>query len=86
MNTLRTQRGFAIVELAIVLLVVTIIGFVGYRVWQANHPIASQSDSNVATQVAPINTVADLEKTDSDIQSLNVEGSDINDLDAQLDY
>lgn len=86
MNTLRTQRGFAIVELAVVLLLVTVIGFIGYRVWQANQPIASQSDSNVATKAAPINTVADLEKTDSDIQNLNVEGSDLNELDAQLDY
>lgn len=86
MSHLTSQRGFAIVEVLAVLVVVTIIGVVGVRVWQAQHPIASEQNKTVATQAAPIETVADLEKTDAEIEQLDVEGTTLTELDAQLDY
>lgn len=79
------SHGFSIVELLIVVVVLAVIGIIGYRVWEARH-VAQAPNTSVTAQATPINNLADLDKTDTELQNLDTDGSDISNLEAEINY
>lgn len=86
MKALKTN-GFSIIELVIILVVVGIIGGLGYvfynRITQpAQSDVAGSSEQ--AASLKSIDTTADLDKASSQLDSIDVSDSqDVNSLDSQ---
>ena len=79
------QRGFHVIEVALAVGVVLVIGFIGYRVWQANQEKAANT-SNTAT-VPAVTTSKDLDKANSFVDQLNTteESDELKKLEQDLD-
>ncbi len=85
----RSEKGFSIVEVALVIVVLGIIGFVGFRVWQANStPQVSDTTGTSAsqTQVPAINKTADLSTASASLDSTDVGDGDLTNLNNQLSF
>lgn len=84
---MQKTNGFSIIELVIILVVIGIVGGLGYvfynRITQpAKDGVASSSQQ--ATPLKSIDTAADLDKASSQLDSIDVSDSqDINSLDSQ---
>lgn len=81
---MKKQHGFSIVEVLLIVVVVAVVGAVGYLAYTN----LTKSDENVATdkkattQETTITSVEDIDKTIEDIDSLPVEDSDLEELNA----
>lgn len=83
------QKGFSIVELVLVLVLLGIIGVVGYRVWQAqNTPtVSSTATTKAKTAAVPaINKPADLSTADTALDQTDVGTGDLDSLNSQLQF
>jgi len=76
MKKISYQHGFSVIELGIVIVVVTLVGFVGYTALKNfnvnKNTVATQSNSAAPTQ-STIKSKTDVQQT---IQSLNNDQSD----------
>lgn len=52
---MREQKGFAVVELLIIILILAVVGFGGYYVWHTNHKAAPQNTSANLTLQGAVN-------------------------------
>lgn len=94
MTTRKNQIGFSIIEIIIGLVVVSLIGFVGYTFYTRQQAANNKTTStnSVATQVsvptAPtISSTSDLDKAGTTLDQVNVDGSNSSDssqFDSQL--
>lgn len=79
------NKGFSIVEVVIIIAVVGIIGLIGWRVWDANQ--TKTTDQTDTTQSTPeVNSESDLDKVDTTLDSMNVEGQEAKQLDSQTSF
>jgi predicted negative regulator of RcsB-dependent stress response len=84
-----SETGFGAVEAVLILFMVGIIGFVGFRIYQAQNDAsltreASVTDAPVA-QVAPIKDSADLDTVSKSLDQTSLDSTS-GELDAQLDF
>jgi Tfp pilus assembly protein PilV len=92
------QQGFAVIEGLLILVVVAVIGFGGYKVISANKAVDNAHSSISTTQPQPVsankaktipavNKAADLNKVDQALNDLNPtdNSGDTAQLDRQLD-
>ncbi len=84
------QSGFALIEGVLILVIVGIIGFTGYRVWQAQTDVNNASKSAAAndTLVAPVAAIsssADLDKATSSLDQTDL-NSDATVLNQDLNF
>ena len=80
------NKGFSIVEVVIILAVVALIGLIGWRVWMANQPADSETETVQVQDVQPIKSDKDLDKAASQLDEMNVEGSESQQLDSQTSF
>lgn len=86
----RAQKGFSIIEVAIVVVILGIIGFLAYSTYmhQQTAKVTSTQQSHTATDVptAPaVNSSSDLTTAQQTVDNLNVDdGSDSSQLNSQL--
>ena len=80
------NKGFSIVEVVIVLAVVALIGLIGWRVWMANQPADSDTETVQVQDVQPINSDKDLDKASEQLEEMNVEGTESQQLDSQTSF
>lgn len=91
------QKGFSIIEVSIVILVVALVAFAGFYVYNRNHKTVTQEPTSSAQKttepttvkvknVAVIKTTADLDKASATLDQTNPEDSntDVTTLDSQL--
>ena len=77
------EHGFGIVEIIIVVVVVAIGAFAGYRIWQYyGQPASDSADTATSTQAAP----QDITQTESELDTAAVDESTLTELDGQLTY
>lgn len=80
------NKGFSIVEVLIIVLVLALIGFIGWKVWDStNNP---PSTDETTTQQAPkeIKTEEDLDKADKTLDETNIEGDEANQLETEVSF
>ena len=83
---MKRQSGFTLVEIAVVVLVIGLIGFIGLRVW------GSYTAGDVATQntsaptVAKITSTKDLDSVDKQLDNTDVVGSFESELDSEANF
>lgn len=79
------QRGFHVVEVVLAIGVVLVIGFIGFRVWEAGQNKTANT-SNTAT-VPTVTTVKDLDTASSFVDQLNTsaESDELKKLEQDLD-
>lgn len=82
----RTTQGFSIVEVAVVIFIVVIIGFLGYTFYMRTQaaPTTDSSQSETAVGTAPdINDTADLDTAAAVVDETNTDAAldDLNKLD-----
>jgi len=84
----RKQDGFSIVELVLVVVLLGIIGFVLFRVYQAqaNPNLGTASTKDQTQSVPTISKAADLDVAAKSLDQTNVGDSDLNSLDSQLNF
>ena len=75
MNKLAKQAGLGAVEIVLILAVLGLAGFIGWRVYEQNKPV--ESESSTQADDTPIDKAEDL---DSEVDDLNSQ-----DIDEQLD-
>lgn len=89
------QKGFSVVELVLILVMVGILGFVGWRVWQANSEVVttqnntdaqSQQESTIPSEVARVENTQDLTVLETALDSLDLEGGMTAELENGLNY
>lgn len=70
--------GFHIVEVVLAVALVGLLGFIGLRVWQANHQTATKTGPQTAS-VPAVKTTKDLEAADTFVNQVDT-SSDLSDL------
>lgn len=86
-----SQRGFALLEVIMILVAVGIIAFVAMRVIEATgtvDEVAKQNDSStVATDSIPaVSASADLDKLKKLLDAVDVEGNTVSELEAETAF
>jgi hypothetical protein len=84
---MRNQAGFSFVGVLLVLIVVSAIGFAGYRVWQSRGSEALEATNAASSFPAAIENKADLTQTSHALDDMNTQlesGLDASALDADL--
>lgn len=86
----KRTAGFSLVEILLGVVVVALLTFIGYRVWVANNGITSgsgtASQASQQDDVPQVNDVSDLSNADSVLNSTNVDGDTLNQLETELTY
>jgi type II secretory pathway pseudopilin PulG len=87
----RNQSGFGLVEVILLLVIVGLIAFVGFRVWQANQDdfLGTDTTSNQqqSNESAPqINDAEDLDKAEDTLNNTDIGGNSEKQLDSELDF
>jgi len=91
MKTRLNQYGFSVVEAVIAVIVLAVVGFGGYVVYQSRQADNTKSSTSqqTATEDSPtVDSAADLDKVDATLDQTDPDGSNTNDLeqlDSQLD-
>ena len=90
---MKRAKGFAIVELILVLVIVGIIAFVAWRVIEANGDVQNaqnQVPAGAATpqevSAPPVNNVSDLTKLENDLNNQKIDDNTSGDIDAQTTF
>lgn len=86
----RNNKGFSIVEVLIIVLVLALVGFIGWKVWDnlANKPAAT-NDTTTQQETTPATEVeskSDLDKVDKTLDDTNVDGNEVQQLDSQVNF
>ena len=93
MKSRNNQLGFSAVELLLVVVVVTVLSFVGYMVYNRQQNKTASTNSSQPTTTSdvqtapPINSTADLDKAEATLNQTDPASSNTNDsqqLDSQL--
>jgi len=82
---MKKSRGFSGVEAFLILLIVVIIGVLGYvflNNTSTNKTQSNASANSVPTAAIDIKSTSDIDKVSSDLNSLNVESDTSSDLDS----
>ena len=89
MKLRNSEKGFSIVEVGLMVAVLALIGFIGFRVWSANQDtattetVAQTPSSNEAPQ---IKKAADLDTASKALDSRELDSSSLDQLDSELNY
>lgn len=80
------QSGFGLVPVLAIVLLLAVAAFVAYRVWDAQTAKNESSTTQQTTSDEQITSDSELQSTDKELENTDVEGSDLNDLEAQTNY
>ncbi|HEX3081711.1 MAG TPA: hypothetical protein VHQ86_00485 [Candidatus Saccharimonadia bacterium] len=84
---MKKQQGFAAFEVVLVLVIVGVIGFTAWNYW-SNHSsqVATESATAQVTPAPQITSTTDLTSAENDLDSVNIDAStsDSSQLDSQL--
>lgn len=86
------STGFSLVEILLVVAVVALLGFIGFRVWDANsgqnnRPAATTTQEDGSRDDAPvINDASDLDKANRALDETDVEGNSSTQLESEVAY
>jgi Tfp pilus assembly protein PilV len=95
MKLVKNQSGMAVLEVLLLLVVVGIIGFAGYKVHNTKQAVDNQNSANTTTvsdqktagsSLPTISNVKELDTASTDVDQVNLDesSSDLNQLDQQL--
>jgi prepilin-type N-terminal cleavage/methylation domain-containing protein len=81
------QKGFTLVEIVVVVLVIGLLGFIGVRVWgnYTSQQLAKDTTPTTAS-VQPIKTAKDVQTVENQLDSIDVVGSFENDLNSAASF
>lgn len=77
MRSNHKTQGFHVVEVVLLVGVLALIGFVGYRVWVANH--AKTNNTAASTAVPTVTSTKDLDTAELFVKQIDT-SSDLSDL------
>lgn len=80
------NKGFSIDEVVIVLAIVGLIGLIGWRVWSANQTTGESTETTQSQDARGINSEADLDTADEQLDATNIEGSESQQLDTETSF
>lgn len=80
------QKGFTLVEVVALVLVVGLIGFVGLRVWGSYSTSQLAQDSTSVDTVRQVTNVGDVEAVEKQLDTIDVVGSFEEELDAETTF
>lgn len=83
-----SQKGFSAVEAGLMVAVIVLVGFIGYRVWSATSqseqpPVAVETRTE---EVPEIKQPADLDKAVAALDERQLDDAALDQLDAELNY
>lgn len=81
------QKGYTIVEVVVVVLVIGLLAFIGLRVWgsYSSNELASNAPSTT-DNVSPVKTAGDLAAVEKQLEDTDVDGSFEQDLNSELSF
>lgn len=89
MKSLKSQTGFAVVEIVLAVVILALVGFVGYKVYDARKDLSiteqstqqsdSQSTASDVKSAPAIKTVSDLDTALTILDETNPGGSNLDD-------
>lgn len=85
----RNNKGFSIVEVLIIVLVLALVGFIGWKVWDnlANKPASNDTTTQQkAVPATDVKNKSDLDKVDKTLDDTNVDGNETQQLDSQVNF
>lgn len=85
------SAGFGLIEIVLVVVVLAIIGLIGYRVWDANVNKSTQtseqrSNENDENDVPAINNSKDLDKAEETLDNADIDGNEEAELNEQTNF
>lgn len=83
------NKGFGLVEIIIALAIVGLMGFIGWRVWDANQnttPDGTQTSRTDSSTPTEVNSDSDLDRAAKTLDATNVEGTESKDLNSQTNF
>lgn len=84
----KNSQGFSVVEILLVVVIVAVLGFVGWRVWdtQFNKPATDTAQTNTVEAPA-VEKASDLDEAAKAVDDINLDSSDaeLTELEKELD-
>ena len=82
------RNGFTLIEIMIVVLVIGIVGVIGWRVYDANvnKPTANQTGMPTSSEAAKIQNTSDLDKATQTLDNTDVAGNYESELNTETDF
>lgn len=77
------KKGFTVVEIVIVVVVLVIAGLIAFRVWDSYN---RQAPVTTEQQSEEVQTAEDLDKVDKTLDETNIEGDETKQLDAEVNF
>lgn len=83
----RSNKGFSIVEVLIVILVLALVGFIGWKVWDTmNQPTTDEGTSQQQPASDDMKSEEDLDKADKTLDDTNVDGTEAQQLELETSF
>jgi len=87
------QKGFGVIEIILILAVLALLGFVGWKAWEAfskpatdNSSQTSQQQPVTESEAPAIQSKADLDKATQALDTVDIDGTESQDLDTQTKF
>ena len=80
------QKGFTLVEVVVLVLVIGLLGFIGVRVWGTYTSQELAKDTTTTAQVQTIKNAKDVEAVEKQLDNIDVVGSFEKDLDSESSF
>jgi prepilin-type N-terminal cleavage/methylation domain-containing protein len=84
MNT--PQKGFTLVEVVVVVLVIGLLGFIGVRVWGTYTSQELANNSTTTENVQTLSSLKDVEAVEKQLDNIDVVGSFEQELDSEASF
>lgn len=80
------QKGFTLVEAAVIVVIVAVIGIIAWKAWEMiSSKTSSTTDSSVQVP-ATINNSSDLDKASAALDATDIEGSESTEIDSEISF
>lgn len=80
------QKGFTLVEVVVVVLVIGLFAFIGLRTWGSYSNQELATDNTSTETVRQVTTKADVEAVEKQLDNIDVVGSFEKDLDSEMSF
>ena len=81
------NKGFSIVEVLLIVLVLALAGFLSWKVWDVmNTPKSSDQTTQQQSTDDEVKSAEDLDKVDKTLDDTNLEGDEATQLDAETSF
>ncbi len=80
------QKGFTLVEAAVIVVIVAVIGIIAWKAWEMISSKTSSTTDSIVQVPETINNSSDLDKASAALDATNIDGTESSEISSELSF